>query len=65
MTAQEFDNLKLGQRVTAFNGPYTQHGIVDGKGRDAKGMRWVDYHWTDSKGQKKHASKRYVSVEVA
>ena len=36
MIANEWDNLKKGDSVIAYNGSYTQQGIVDDKWRDAK-----------------------------
>jgi len=65
MTAKEWDNLKKGDKVMTFNGSYTQNGIVDDKWRDAKGMRWVKYHWFLRGVFQNWGSKRYISVHLS
>lgn len=62
MTTKEWGSLKGGDKVLVYNGPYTQHGIVDKKWRDEKGMRWVQYHWFLRGVFQSWASKRYLSV---
>ncbi len=64
MTAKEWDNLKIGDKVIAFNGPYTQHGIVDTKWKESKGMRWVRFHWFLHEVFQGWTSKRYLSVHL-
>ena len=62
MTAKEWDVLQKGDNILAFNGPYTQCGIVDKKWKDGKGMRWVQYHWFLRGVFQNWASKRYTSL---
>jgi len=64
MTAKEWDNLKKGDKVVAYNGPYTQNGAVDKKWKDVKGMRWVKYHWFRNGVFQNWAAKRYLSVHL-
>ena len=64
MTAKEWDALQKDDKVLAFNGLYTQYGIVDKKWKDAKGMRWVEYHWFLRGVFQNWASKRYISLEL-
>jgi hypothetical protein len=63
MTAKEWNNLQVGDKVTAYNGPYAQHGKVDQKWKDAKGMRWVRYSWI-TKGRENWGQKRYLSLDL-
>ncbi len=62
MTVKEWNNLKQGDRVLAKNGIYVQHGIVNEKWQDSKGMRWVKYHWFTNGVFQNWASKRYMSL---
>lgn len=64
MKAQEWDELKKGDKVLAKNGPYVQHGIVDQKWKDGKGMRWIKFHWFRDGMFRNWANKRYLSVEL-
>ena len=65
MTASEWEGLKKGDMVLARNGPYEQHGTVEKKWKDGKGMRWVQYHWFRRGNHHVNwASKRYLSLEV-
>ena len=62
MEAKSWDNLKIGDRVITFNGPYHQDAIVTSKERDVKGMRWIGYKWIAPNRVTKFGMKRYMSV---
>ncbi len=61
MLAKEADQLKRGDRVLAFNGPYTQDAHVISIRTDHRGVRWVSYWW-ETKGKQLQAEKRHNSV---
>jgi len=62
MYMQDYKNLQIGDEVVTYNGNYTQNGVVIGKSRDTKGMRWISYKWTAPNGEIKTGMKRYLSV---
>ena len=61
MYAKEADQLKTGDKVVAFNGPYTQDGHVIAVKKDHRGVRWVSYWWKTN-GKRFSAMKRHNSV---
>ncbi len=62
MKAKEADALRMGDNVTAFNGPYTQHAQVVSVRKDHRGIRWILYQWTNPKGEDIVGEKRHMSV---
>lgn len=64
MNTNDWDNLRKGDKIIAYNGVYTQHGVVAEKWRDKKGMRWVKYFWFRNGVFQNWASKRYLSVHL-
>ena len=62
MKAHEADQLMIGDNVTAFNGPYTQHAQVLAVRKDHRGIRWITYEWTNPKGERLSYQKRHMSV---
>lgn len=60
MFAYEADQLKKGDRVLAFNGPYTQDSKVVSVVKDHRNVRWITYEWvrkgTIYVGRKRHNS---------
>ncbi len=61
MLAKEADQLKKGDRVLAFNGPYTQDAVVVSVRKDHRGVRWIWYKWTTN-GKEHEVEKRHNSV---
>ena len=61
MLAKEADELKRGDRVLAYNGPYTQDAKVISVEKDYRGVRWISYWW-ERKGNKYSMVKRHNSV---
>jgi len=61
MLAKEADQLKRGDRVLAYNGPYEQDSKVISVEKDYRGVRWISYWW-ERKGKKYSSVKRHNSV---
>ncbi len=62
MLAKEADQIKSGDPVLAFNGPYCQHATVRSVTKDHRGVRWIGYNWTSPRGKPLYAQKRHNSV---
>ena len=62
MFAKEADQLKHGDRVLAYNGPYTQDATVVAVRKDHRGVRWISYTWLNPRGQRLSYTKRHNSV---
>jgi len=65
MNAKEADQLKPGDKVVAFNGPYTQRATVVSVRKDYRNIRWIKYTWVNPKGKKMDYEKRHMSVFLA
>ena len=62
MLAKEADQLKRGDRVLAYNGPYTQDAQVVKVTKDHRNVRWIEYHWQSPNGSHHFGMKRHNSV---
>jgi len=65
MNAKEADQLKPGDKVVAFNGPYDQNATVVSVRKDHRNIRWIKYTWVNPKGKEMSYEKRHMSVYFA